>query len=89
MSDDLENEWKTSDFEPFKVTLTNPIEFSAMKLYAHDPMAWVNQEGKVFVYTREGEKLDTGVVMPMPLPEGQQAIYEVLRALGIAAAKRR
>ena len=63
------------------------VEYSALKVLAPDPVALVDGSGRVFVYTVEGEKLDTGVSVPMPLPEGQQAVFEVLRALGLRCVR--
>lgn len=62
------------------------VEYSALKVLAPDPVALVDVSGRVFVYTVGGEKLDTGVTVPMPLPEGERAVFEVLRALGLKCA---
>ena len=72
-------------FGPFTIT-DSRLEFSALKVMAPDPVAIVDRAGNVFVYTWGGAKMDTGVVVPMPLPEGQEAVYEVLRVLGLRCA---
>ena len=68
-----------------KFTVINSAtEFSALKIQAPDPVATIDMTGRAFVYTLEGEKKDTGVFIPMPLPLGQDAVYEVIRSLGLA-----
>ena len=53
----------------------------------HDPVVTIDADGSVWVYTKEGEKLDTGVVMPQPFEDVHAAVYETLRALGLQCAR--
>ena len=70
-----------------KLTITDSrAEFSLLKLSNPDPIAVVSPFGRVFVYTKGGNKLDTGVVMKLPIPDGYMGVYEVLRALGLKCA---
>ena len=73
------------DGETRKFTVTNSAtEFSALKIQSPEAVAVVDKTGRAFVYTLDGDKKDTGVFIPMPLPLGQDAVYEVIRSLGLA-----
>ena len=65
------------------LTFSKDSNFSLMKVSNPDPIAVVDQEGRVFVYTESGDRLDTGVIVSQSTPN---ILYETLRALGLKCA---
>lgn len=66
-------------------TVDSRSEFSALKVLSPDPIAVVDAAGQVYVYTKDGQKLYTGLDMPMPA-DGYNLLYETLRELGLRCA---
>ena len=62
-------------------------EFSLLKVFNPNAVLLVDKTGRVFVYDDNGEKLDTGVRVPVRQNAGQVYVYEVMRELGLACAK--
>ena len=73
---------------PFVVS-NSDVEFSRLKIQqSTSTVACIDKTGRVFVYTEDGEKLDCRLTIETPLPEGQDAIFALIRALGLCCARR-
>ena len=87
---DGDNEWGFGSGNLTFTDTSSPVAYSALQVSAAatGPVAIVDATGRLFVCAEDGIRFDTGVVMKMPLPEGQECLVEVIRVLCTELARR-